>query len=233
MNYMDSRLADIEIYKKYPAMTPFVGSEYSIGGILLLGESFYLPNDCAQNKSDHAWYDGNQSTIKDYEIPWIDCRGLILSQWRSPGHFLYRETDRCLKDAGMNNLDNAFGNVAFMNSFLRPSPKEGDSIKNYATSLDCDVALDTIVKVLGIIRPRIALFMSVFSFNVVGRRIHDKDVIIDHTCHPATGGRYWRKKSYNNGREKFLKIISDQFNLNPCKISAQQDDTPEPASPAR
>lgn len=62
----DNELSKIEHFSKghHPEMTPFIGSHYNETGILLVGESHYIPQE-PNNAKYHLdyfqknWWDGN------------------------------------------------------------------------------------------------------------------------------------------------------------------------------
>ena len=131
-----------------------------------------------------------------------------MSPWDSNGHFIYKEIDRCLHRSGFSGYENAFMHVSFMNAFQRPSPLEGESIKHFATDLDFKMARAVLNDVTSLLKPRLVVFMSIYSHQTVGRHVQIDSGIVDFTCHPATGGRYWNNPSYKSGRDKFMKILA-------------------------
>ena len=222
----DEELARVDHYVRYPSLIPFVGVKYEENPkrILILGESFYLSDECNQHKNAESWYNGNENVIKTKDRGWMNCRGLITypwndssdeapKTWKPRGHYMYREINRCLREAKYVDIDgNAFVNVAYMNTFQRPSPKAGDSIAKHCEPVDIEQAVKTISSVVSIIKPKTVIFASKYSWRTVGKLIADNydtesGINFDFTYHPASGGRFWHSKRHKDGCEKFMALI--------------------------
>ncbi len=203
----DTYLNQIPHFKQYPLMRPYVGSNYSSkdNKILLIAESFYLPNECKLNKESQHWYNANESKLSDYEKRWINCRGLIECNWNSHGHFIYRELNRVM----METTGEGFSSVAFMNAFQRPACQEGRSFQYDCEPIDIQKAVDTINAVQDILTPNIVIFVAKYPWDLLGNRIKEKSIAQKYTfvCHPGTGGRYWHNINYRHGRKKFVEIL--------------------------
>ena len=96
---LNEQLSEIQFYKQFPAMKPFIGEFYNSDKhkkLLLVGESYYLPNETNLHHSPIKWYDSNQNELDDEEIEWINCSGLLTCDWTSDGHHIYRELNKCI-----------------------------------------------------------------------------------------------------------------------------------------
>lgn len=201
----DSGLDAIAHYQHYPLMKPFVGQEYakSKKKILLIAESFYLPDECTLNKEVQTWYQGNESMLSEYERPWIDCRGLVECEWESAGHFIYRELQSSMQTVGLD-----FNSVSFMNAFQRPACEEGRSFSYDCTNLDVEYAIETINSVQEVIKPDCVIFVAKYPWDTLGAYIQQSvGTSYGFVCHPCTGGRYWHNTEYAHGKSKFLELL--------------------------
>lgn len=211
--YFDTKLKEVPQFKKYQSMMTYVGNKYrneSSCKILLIAESFYLPNESILHKKPDSWYSGNQTQLTEKEISWMNCRGLIECGWESSGHHIFRELNKRLASV----LNGGFENVAFMNAFQRPACKEGESFRNDCVQKDIEVAIDTINKVQEIIKPDTVIFVAKYPWDLLGSEIKKQDIAKKYSfvCHPATGGRYWHNKNYKHGKNKFIELIQTAQN---------------------
>lgn len=203
----DYQLDSIDHYRRFPIMRPFVGDAFATRKVklLLIAESFYLPNQCMLHKDASVWYNSDESGLTASEKQWVHCRNLIECDWSAAGHFIYSELDRCLNEsAGIG-----FESMAFMNAFQRPSCKEGESFKHFCTDLDIEKSVDVIKAVLEVLKPDQVIFVAKYPWDVLGKALVSKELVkkYDFVCHPATGGRYWHNAQYQHGRQKFLEIM--------------------------
>ncbi len=75
-NRYNEQFIQIEHYRRYPQMMPFVGKEYEAGGILLLLESHYLPERSRVHLDADHWYSGNSDSLSEEEKIWIHTRNI-------------------------------------------------------------------------------------------------------------------------------------------------------------
>ncbi len=96
-----------------------------------------------------------------------------------------------------------------MNGFQRPACKEGESFKNDCEDIDVEIACKTINEVQEILKPEKVIFISKYTWNKLNFKTTDKQIakIYDCVCHPATGGRYWNKPNYPDGKAKFIELL--------------------------
>jgi hypothetical protein len=101
-------------------------------------------------------------------------------------------------------------NIIFMNGFQRPAPQTGNSISRFCGEADFKVGAETIDQVIKITNPDLVIFVSKLAWDKLGRRLSKESTVrkLDFTCHPGTGGRYWHKKEYQHGVNKFRELIS-------------------------
>ncbi len=96
---LDAGLAGIDHFARYPAMLPYVGAAYrgtDHRPTLLLAESHYFPPKSTAHLDAAGWYAGSQAGLTAEEASWVDCRGIVSCSWRSRGHKIFREVNRCL-----------------------------------------------------------------------------------------------------------------------------------------
>ena len=209
------KLESIEHYKKFPTMIPFIGESYASNKhkkLLLIGESNYFPKDSKIHLSAEEWYNSNQDDLTDEEIEWIDCQGLLNCEWKSDGHFIYRELNSSINSLNFKYNNRPIDEVAFINFFQRPA-EDGNSFRTLCIEKDVEVAINTISSVIEIIHPNVIVLTSKFAWDNGGYVLKDryKEIYIDFVCHPGTGGRYWHNKEYPHGKKKFLSILKKKF----------------------
>ena len=214
LNFMyKNQFKQINHFKKFPSLMPFVGSKYNSlteNKILLLGESHYLPNYSKISANADDWYNKDQSYLNDEETQWIHTSNILNGNLKSKGHYIYRELNRCLEHVFPKD-PRPLDHICFMNSFQRPSQESGVTIKHSLKKIDKTVAINTINDTIKIIQPAKIIFVSKLAWKHLGEKVRqdNNSKIIDFTCHPCTGGRFWHKKNYASGIDKFLKLIDD------------------------
>ena len=209
---MSYSFENIPHFQHYPCMRPFVGKKYlspKHKKILLLGESFYLPNTTNIHHSVSGWYGGYYSAMKDWELEWIDTNGLLNCSWESAGHMIYRELNRCVEKIMCDHEYRGIDEVAFANYFQRPAEEEGASFRNFMRHEDRLVSSQVIAEVVEVIKPESIIFVSKFAADVGIKELKSKydHVAIEYVCHPGTGGLYWNNKEYKHGKSRFLELL--------------------------
>ncbi len=212
----DDLLKTIPHFKAYPAMLPFVGSNYESANhkkLLLIGESNYLPQKSEINKNHETWYNGNQSTLSAEEVCYIDCRGLLCCNWKSAGHKIYREINRCLQNVGITGEDKPISHITYINGFQRPA-NYGKTFKHLCKEIDVINSSKVICETIRVIKPNVIVFVSKCAWDAFRPHLDtkDTDVYIDFVSHPADHF-HWQKKGYSNGHNKFIKILESKFML--------------------
>ena len=192
-------------------MMPFVGQEYVASShpkLLLLGESFYFPEDSTSHIDPAQWYSKNQTALNEEEIEYFHCRKLLECEWKSAGHKMYREINGCLDEVGLNFTDRSVSLVSYTNTFMRPARDSGGSFQHCCSQQDVEVSIETLSQIIQSLMPNKVIFASVFAWNTVGKIIAKRfaDISIDFVAHP-TAHFYWNVESYPNGRKKFISLL--------------------------
>lgn len=206
----DPKLNAIDIYKQYPLLKPFVGSDYGKGHpkILLIAESHYLPPESTVHSDPASWYSGTEDNLNPKEQQWMRTRKILnksLRGWKAPGHAIYRHLESALIEAGLPANDSVFRQIAFMNAFQRPA-RTGASIKN--TKLDVEVATYTVEQVIEALQPDHIVFISTKAKRTVGRRLKQKSEGVHHPASP-----WWnRKQNGLSSKKRFITLISEYVN---------------------
>lgn len=218
----DPKLHEIDHFRRYPAMLPFVGTTYHGPDhlpTLLIGESNYMPPASTAHLSADRWYSGTQSDLTAEEVTWLDCRGLLSCKWDSPGHNIYREINRCVGETGVVVPDRGVSAIAFMNAFQRPAAATGRSMKECVTDLDRSRSLEVLSDTVRAIAPELVIFTSRFAGAVFGHALQTTFPATRVECvsHPADSF-YWRRKNYSHGRSKFVSILRTQFLKTPADL---------------
>ena len=213
----DAELEQLAHYRAFPVMLPYVGGEYAAEThrkLLVLGESFYFPDDSTIHLDASHWYGSEQSRLDPEEQEYINCRKLLECDWGSPGHKMYRELNGCLASLGLPHPDRPISNIAFTNAFMRPASVPGGSFRHCCTALDGERSKETIGGVVRILEPDIVIFASKFSWDVLGGWLAGSSACkkIDFVSHPADPF-YWNRKNYSHGRKKFLGLLAKEFLL--------------------
>ncbi|WKX76699.1 hypothetical protein [Zobellia laminariae] len=212
----DNKLNEIEHYRKFPSMRPFVGENYGKNNsrkILLIAESHYLPPKSTISRSPENWYNSKQSDLNKEEVAWINTRNILKGDWKPAGHMIFRELNTRMSEFMNVQEFRAMTNIAFMNGFQRPAPETGDSIKYFCRAIDYKIGAETIKKVINIIEPHLVIFVSKLSWDKLRSKIpkSESEVKYDFVCHPGTGGRYWHSKKYKHGMKKFKFLIENEM----------------------
>lgn len=214
----DKQLIDIEHYKKFPQMLPWVGQYYGkkYKRVLFVGESHYLPPDSTIQLNSQEWYNSTHKKLNNEELEYINTRGALLKNYLRNG--IWKNPAFIMKEKGItlpNESNNIYEQFAFYNFFQRPAQKEGDQL--YINTDDVEVANNVFENVIKILKPKVVLFMSSKSWkNVKGKNIDN--IIYDYVPHPSSN--WWNRKSNSyqfanqkplTGREKFEKIVEQHM----------------------
>lgn len=207
----DHSLNAIPHYKAFPVMLPFVGVDYvspQHSKLLILGESFYFPEESTCHKDANRWYATNQATLNDEELLYINCRGLLECEWGSPGHKMYREINRCLGEFDLRSQDRPVSHICYTNTFLRPAHDSGGSFKHCCVEKDILESITVLTKVIAALAPDIVIFASKFSWDSVGWRVAQEvpNPAFHFVSHP-TDSFHWNVESYEHGKPKFVSLL--------------------------
>lgn len=228
MMQMEELLSKIDFYQQYPAMKPFVGDNYLSTvhkKLLIVGESYYLPNKVAMHHNVDEWYKSNaeqlknEFKIKEIEdaLDWIHCCHLMTKKWDlKSGHKFYNEIALCLKKIlkTNGNTQNHISEIAFTNFYQRPAEKEGASMKHFVRKVDVDYGCAILTEVINAITPDLVIITSKHVWDISSKKLKqflaDKKITLDFTCHPA-GWKYWNSQSYRHGKKKLIDLLSQEW----------------------
>lgn len=195
-------------------MMPYIGADYDSSShrkLLIVGESYYFPDESTIHHDAQAWYELTQGDLNEEEIWYIHCRGLVECDWSSAGHKMYRELNSCLGTLGLPGPERAISHVSFMNTFFRPASVPGESFRHCCQSIDIEESMSVLPRIFQMLAPDVILFCSKFSWDSVGRSLElDPSVNLHFVSHP-TDPFHWNVESYEHGRNKFMEILQDEF----------------------
>jgi hypothetical protein len=211
----DPLLSEIPHFAAIPAMLPYVGADYastSHGKLLLIGESFYFPDESTIHRDAERWYELSEADLNGDEVEYICCRGLLECPWGAPGHAMYREINRCLDAHELVYEDRAISHVAFANAFFRPAEVPGGSFKHCGIPLDYEKSRDITEAMIRILQPDLVIYVSKFAWDSSGQFVAQRlpEIPFRFTSHPANPF-HWNRKSYEHGRSKFMELLKRHF----------------------
>lgn len=214
----DNQLSAISRLAMIPAMMPYIGADYESSlhkKLLIIGESYYFPDESTIHKNAEAWYRISQTELNEEEVCYIHCRSLIECDWSSAGHKMYRELNSCLNDLRLPMIERSISHIAFMNTFFRPASIPGESFKHYCQALDIEESLRVLPKIIEILSPDLVIFTSKYSWDSIGCSLQiSSSIKRDFVSHPADPF-HWNVDSYSHGKAKFIKILNQEFLNNP------------------
>ena len=202
-------LSEIEHYKKYPAMIPFVGENYykAKRKILIVAESHYLEGPSDYNTGPTKWYSSTQENLFHSEVKCINTSEIV----KESDHMVFRELENILNKSIEMYNGRSINSIAYMNGFQRPSQTPGAPISLMASLKDFEEASKTIEKVIEILKPQLVIFISKYTWDKVGKMISKGNLnigtIFNYVSHPASGGRYWNNKNYVNSKFKLIELL--------------------------
>lgn len=201
----DDKLKEIQHYKLFEEMLPFVGEDYENSRIMIIGESHFV-----SEKFDYSIIDTidyyNKKELIETQLNWINIRKVISKEKL---HRFYIE---------LNNLV-GLKNIVVFNYFLRPArnkstfkPKDFDIIESNKVLL----------KNIEILQPKKILFVSNLAFKESKLIKWDKEInkwklndlefdALNYTAHPNSS--WWNKvsnKRYQGktGKERAKNILN-------------------------
>jgi hypothetical protein len=203
----DRDLGEISLYRRYPQLLPFVGRRYLEGGILLMAESHYLPEESQIHLDPSGWYAGDSSKLTETERLWTNTREMLNSKkngkWRSKGKAIFWNMESAMKEAGLEVIENMLDHVAFMNAFQRPA--------KYTLSLDVveqdiEISREVIESVVRILAPGASCFVSSKAARALRHHIEVGGRVVEKVPHPASP--WWNRRSkMGTGRGRFIELI--------------------------
>lgn len=223
---LKNALSEIEFYTQFPTMIPFVGDYYISDQhkkMLLVGESFYFPNASTIHKDADKWYNAKQKDLgiviedgkPEKEIEWIDCDGLLRSDWSADGHAMYKNINTAIKEVLTHYHNRPIDEIAYTNFFVRPALR-GLSFNEYKKygdiTEDVKYANKVLENVINILAPNLLVFVSKSAFDTANKAYlnANPNLNVEFVCHPADPF-HWPKKKYPHNKEKFLRILKEKF----------------------
>ena len=217
----DKQLLEIDHYKKYPVMMPFVGKSYSNSNakILLIAESHFLHSETAEiigkEEFDRLRTDWYKRSSTDFEkqglrIHSIYTRAVVYSalynDYSNSFRIFYNINSEARETFKLNGLEgNPLEYMCFYNYFQRPAFQSGKSIID--TEEDNEKAFAVYNEVVQILKPDLVIFVSAKAANIYkyyrnqkykgiasGLNQPDFDVV------PHPGSSWWNRKSKNYGK---------------------------------
>jgi hypothetical protein len=216
----DIQFKEIEHFKNYPEMMPFVGRNYEDTKVLFIGESHFLNGAILFEKTpkfENQWYnqESSQLPLKQNDSD-PNFLGAIYTR-EVLDDFMYGSSSKSyrifsnlaaeMQDCIAQKSDNArsvFENVAFYNYYQRPAFSSGDSIED--NEEDNEKAYSVYKEVVQILQPKKVIFVSSKAASIYkyykSRKYRDTDGKMNHpeydsVSHP--GSSWWNRRSKNYG----------------------------------
>lgn len=217
INKIEEELSNIKHFKLHPELLPFIGSNYNVFKILIMGESHYIGKHYKDSCfSLDSWYCKETCSYaweKDNDSEWFNTRGVLnsfLSGYKARAYSMFRKPSEVLKESIEKKCrisvtdEDAFESFAFFNFFQRPEIHMGKSISD--TSDDQQKAVEIFNDIIRVIQPNKIIFLSkkayeVFTGSESSLLVEDK---IEYVMHPTC--RHW---SEDSGEKKFRGIVDD------------------------
>lgn len=219
----------ISHFQNYPEMLPFIGSRWSQSKkVLLIGESHYLPYGeikIATGRNYYEdWYTLNSSGLEANYQNYFTTRNNIFQveekRHAKPLAFYFNLKGAIQEVEYFRMMPSVFDHFAFYNYFQRPANVQEVDNENRSiepTSVDKEMAFETLLKIKDVIRPASIIFVSKKSFHafeeVCNHRNLSLDLKIDFV--PHAGRPWWNRESevYGNrtGKQKFIDLLRDCY----------------------
>jgi len=226
----NSKLLEIEHYKKHRQMLPFVGKHYGeCKKLLIIGESHYLEGAGKEEKNKkiiEEWYCKSIDDLKinDEEVYNFTNTAQVVELY----HNVYKGVHRmwgnirkaiCDTDFRPDGNEHILSFIAFMNFFQRPSQKNGESIDH--DEKDRSIANETLAEVIKVLDPNCLFFVSKETWKNgydKNENIFNQDCV-GYSAHPTSRKHWWGKNCKNyinyeskeematNGKGSFISFI--------------------------
>lgn len=216
-----NELSQIEHYKKYPNLIPWIGNAYkqSKNKVLILGESHYLDKNSSYHHEPTKWYEGIDVTdAKD--LSWMRTATIIQNGinngWKEKSKLIYKNLSKALVESKVDefNVEQPFHKICYLNYFQRPAEVTGKSIN--ASELDSKVSCAVVNNVIDIVEPNIVVFSSTLAWGHAKKSglINElKRQGIKCVRVPHAGMPWWNRvsKKYGNktGKHYFIDFMKE------------------------
>jgi hypothetical protein len=199
--YQD-KLSQLDHYKKFPEMLPFIGKMYENAPkkVLVIGESHYLPNEVTtMHREPKHWYSLAQIPLTKDEKKHINTagniRGWISGNERCNAYTIYQNIEKALREKafGGKDAENYLEYISFYNYFQRPAEAKV-SIRN--DELDNNYAFEHFHKVWSFLNVDTVIFTSKRAARAYqdcqSKNPAAAPRLVHQTCHPACS--WWNRK---------------------------------------
>jgi hypothetical protein len=202
-------------YNKYPNMKPWIGESYyskEHKRLLVIGESHYLPDGSTKSLNVEGWYQSEQCTLSDDELPYISTSRIIENNlhdnFKNKAHGIYRNFSKVINAVSYNYSppSEVMNHLSFMNFFQRPAEVNGGSIR--VSKQDIEVSKLVLEDVIRELTPNLVIFTSSKAGEYGARLVRELDIPVVVTPHPNC--QWWNRqaKSYGGyGREIIPKFL--------------------------
>lgn len=214
---------NINHFKNYPSLRPWIGKSYSSNRILVVGESHYLEPGCSCHLDSERWYSGESSTdLTTENIKWMNTQRIITNgiknRWKERSKLIYKNLESALKQTGLfHEIEpySPFEYIAYLNFFQRPAQTDGDSIKPDRN----DITYSRLIlnEILLTINPRLVIFctrLGAKEANLKNIKLENPHIQLHVTAHPASA--WWNRPSKKSGgvtsRQSFIEFLKGNTN---------------------
>lgn len=202
---IETELDKIEHYQNFPIMKPFIGENYfnTQKKILIIAESYFFDSVSNINTSPTKWYSSSLKDLDKSKYDNINTRKIV----EILNHPVFKQLETVLSKSIEKYKNRAINNIAYMNAFQRPANKTGQSVKELATSMDFEIGIKTVTKVIETLKPNFVIFISKYAWEKIGKQLHKSENIkYEFVNHPASI-RYWHNSKYPNSKYKLINLL--------------------------
>jgi len=210
--------SEMNFYRQYPMMEPYVGDNFHGDGIpalLIIGESHYLEEGVTVHLDPGAWYSGSSANMLPEQLEWID-NSAILRKSRAKNfssHTHFRNAFRVINDFGprYDDFTRVADDIAYYNFFLRPA-LEGTSLDVCAQ--DVAIANEAFITHFTKLQPTAVIFLSMKAF---GEFHHSLPEAVPVVATPHPSRPWWNRVAetygYRRGRDVLADFITKKWSV--------------------
>ncbi len=217
----EEKLNKNEFLRKHYECMPFIGEKYRESGLLLIGESHYVPEDAVECVNIEDFYDTDFDDLPKGEYKdWINTRNVFEKRvynkcdfknfFSNPATEIARVINRS-DNLTMDQRIAAMHYYAFMNYFKRPSYDAGKTIEGL-TGKDYRYAYEISSAIIEILAPELIIFLSkkaYYSFCESDK--NDKlrsQYTVKSVSHPSSCWWNRKRKDGRTAQKDFYDYIS-------------------------